>query len=72
MGFEASNLGMTPFGGRQYMWGNMPALDVLNLQRNEGFEEGRDYTLLFAGKTDTPNLVPTAELSLPLVISETW
>jgi hypothetical protein len=54
------------------MWGNMPALDVLNLERNEGFEEGRDYTLLFAGKTDTPNPVPAAELSLPLVISETW
>jgi hypothetical protein len=54
------------------MWGNMPALDVLNLERNEGFEEGRDYTLLFAGKTDTPNLVPAAELSLPPVISETW
>jgi len=54
------------------MWGNMPALDVLNLERNEGFEGGRDYTLLFAGKTDIPNLVPAAELSLPLVISETW
>ncbi len=38
------------------MWGNMPALDVLNLERNEGCEEGRDYALLFAGKSGTRNI----------------
>jgi hypothetical protein len=35
------------------MWGNIPAVDVLNLKQNEGFDEYRDYSLLFAGKTTT-------------------
>jgi hypothetical protein len=42
----------TVYGGGKYLWGNAPALDVLNLKENEGFDEGRDYSLLFAGKTN--------------------
>ena len=52
-----------------YMWGNMPALDVLNLKQNEGFDEGRDYSLLFAGKTTAQwEAMLKAELSLRLGI----
>ncbi|OCL12153.1 hypothetical protein AOQ84DRAFT_420874 [Glonium stellatum] len=39
------------YGGKQYMWGNMPAIDVLNLKRNEGSDKDRDYALLFAVKS---------------------
>ena len=44
---------MAAFGGTQYMWGNMPALDVLNLKQNEGLDGTRDFSLLFAGKNGT-------------------
>lgn len=39
----------TSFGGRKYFWGNMPAIDILGLQRNEGLGFGEDCRLLFAG-----------------------
>ena len=45
---------MTAYGGSQYTWGNMPALDVLNLEQNEGSDKSRDYSLLFAGRKATP------------------
>lgn len=36
---------------RQYLWGNMPAIDVLKLRENEGEIYGRDLHVLFAGKS---------------------
>ncbi|KIW63760.1 hypothetical protein PV04_08738 [Phialophora macrospora] len=48
---------LAAFGGKQYLWGNMPALDVLNLKQNEGLDETRDYSLLFAASGDIRNLV---------------
>jgi len=44
----SSGYGYTPFGGQKFLWGNMPALDVLNLKRNEG-PVARDWRILFAG-----------------------
>jgi hypothetical protein len=33
-----------------YLWGNMPALDVLQLKNNEGECSSKDAKLLFAGQ----------------------
>lgn len=38
------------FGVKKYLWGNVPALDVLQLAANEGAEYAGDLGLLFAGK----------------------
>ena len=38
------------FGGSKYLWGNTPAVDVLNLKRNEGIGYKEDIALLFAGQ----------------------
>lgn len=38
------------FGGQKYLWGNAPALDVLQLGANEGEDYDRQISLLFAGK----------------------
>lgn len=36
-------------GRQKYLWGNVPALDLLNLQQNEGVDSAGDLRLLFAG-----------------------
>jgi len=36
-------------GTNKYLWGNMPAIDILNLHANEGMGYEQDLTLLFAG-----------------------
>lgn len=45
----ASTNSHNTFGGGKYLWGNTPALDVLNLEQNEGVAYGNDMALLFAG-----------------------
>ena len=47
----ASNFDMSPFGGSKYLWGYVPAVDVLRLPKNEGAGAGfnEDCRLLFAG-----------------------
>ena len=37
------------FGHLRYLWGNVPAYDVLNLPQNEGKAYDRDLNLCFAG-----------------------
>jgi hypothetical protein len=39
------------FGGRKYLWGNMPAFDLVNLGSNEGTGYGGHLKLLFAGES---------------------
>jgi len=34
----------------KYLWGNMPALDLLSLAQNEGIKHAQPLQLLFAGK----------------------
>ena len=41
-----------PFGGEKYLWGNIPAIDVLRLSENEGNAYPDDIALLFAGQSD--------------------
>lgn len=38
-----------PFGGDKFFWGNMLAIDILQLKENEGAEYDADISLLFAG-----------------------
>ncbi|KAJ5761103.1 hypothetical protein N7520_008259 [Penicillium odoratum] len=47
------------FGGKKYLWGNVPAFDVLKLESNEGEEYDGDLRLLFAASGDIRNLVRT-------------
>ena len=46
---EGSTIKMTSHGTQKYLWGNVPAIDVVNLQRNEGVDFAADLHLLFAG-----------------------
>ena len=38
------------FGHLRYLWGNVPAFDVLNLPKNEGADFDRDLDVCFAGE----------------------
>ncbi len=38
-----------PFGGMKYLWGNVLAIDVLQLGSNEREDYQKDIRLLFAG-----------------------
>ncbi|KAJ5948566.1 hypothetical protein N7454_001873 [Penicillium verhagenii] len=49
----------TQFGGKKYLWGNMPALDVLQLESNEGKDYSENLSLLFAASGDLRNLIMT-------------
>lgn len=40
---------MVQFGGKKYLWGNVPAFDVLQLGSNEGDNFKGKLRLLFAG-----------------------
>ena len=46
------------FGTKKYPWGNMPALDVMNLKSNEDDAENeREYSLLFAASGGLRNVI---------------
>ncbi|RMZ42089.1 hypothetical protein AFCA_006832 [Aspergillus flavus] len=51
-------------GGSKYLWGNIPALDLLQLKDNEGEDYSQDLSLLLAASGDLRNLVKTIA-SLP-------
>ena len=40
------------FGMLKYLWGNMPALDIMNIDQNEGRNYDKDIGLCFAGESD--------------------
>jgi hypothetical protein len=40
---------LTIFGAKKYLWGNVPAYDVVKLASNEGNAYSGDLRLLFAG-----------------------
>lgn len=42
-------MGQIPYGRQKYLWGNIPALDVLNINHNEAADNTADHHLLFAG-----------------------
>ncbi|KAK2680664.1 hypothetical protein RAB80_002457 [Fusarium oxysporum f. sp. vasinfectum] len=47
------------FGGKKYLFGNVPALDVLRLGANEGRAYGNQQRLLFVASGDLRNVVQT-------------
>ena len=53
------------FGGRKYLWGNVPALDVLQLRYNEGEDYAKPLPMLFAG-----SCIPQSRLRHPF--SQSW
>lgn len=53
--FIRDDVSHTLFGGTKYLWGNVPAIDVLQLEKNEGFSYDKDLRLLFAGKLSLSN-----------------
>lgn len=46
---EGSDIRITPYGAQKYLWGNVPALDLLNLKQNGGVEFAGNFRLLLAG-----------------------
>ncbi|KAK1811660.1 hypothetical protein LTR12_013961 [Friedmanniomyces endolithicus] len=54
-----SNEALITFGGRKYFWGNVPAIDVVQLDRNEGAQYQGDLRLLFAASGDMRNVLET-------------
>ncbi|KAI1394162.1 uncharacterized protein F4822DRAFT_39208 [Hypoxylon trugodes] len=48
----------------KYLWGNMPAFDLLNIPSNEGVDYAKPLSLLFAASGDIRNVVKTIT-SLP-------
>ena len=55
--------------GRAYYWGNMPAVDLLNLPMNEGEEYSNTLALLLCGVGDPRNVLLTTA-SLPDVYTQ--
>lgn len=51
---------MTIFGAKKYLWGNVPAYDVVQLSANEGKAYSRDLRLLFAGASFATIRFPAA------------
>ncbi|KAM0347333.1 hypothetical protein ACHAPU_004852 [Fusarium lateritium] len=56
--FITGGIGVT-FGGKKFLWGNVPALDVLQLSSNEGDHYQGQLSLLFAASGDLRNVVKT-------------
>ncbi|KAL8816065.1 MAG: hypothetical protein Q9223_004868 [Gallowayella weberi] len=48
---------LATFGHRTYLWGNIPAINVLNVGNNEGQAYGEDLSLLFAASGDPRNFI---------------
>ncbi|KAK1753835.1 hypothetical protein QBC47DRAFT_303201 [Echria macrotheca] len=56
---RASRAWHNPFGGEKYLWGNVPAIDVLRLPENEGNAYPDDISLLFAASGDLRHVIET-------------
>lgn len=57
---------MLAHGRQKYLWGNVPAIDILNLQQNEGVDFTEDLRLLFAGTRYATRLDPLLTPKQPL------
>ncbi|KAE9989480.1 hypothetical protein EG327_002636 [Venturia inaequalis] len=60
---SANLINTTPvaFGGGKAPWGEFPALDMLQIEKNEGVDaaQPRDFRMLFAASSDLRNIVKT-------------
>ncbi|PFH56608.1 hypothetical protein XA68_16257 [Ophiocordyceps unilateralis] len=50
-GDAAADTRHNPLGGRKHLWGNTPAIDMLQLEKNEGLDYQKDLSLLLAGES---------------------
>ncbi|KAI0131304.1 hypothetical protein F4814DRAFT_164862 [Daldinia grandis] len=57
-GAAATNL-HNVFGGCKHLWGNTPAMDVLQLPQNEGPSYDKNISILFAASGDVRNVIQT-------------
>ncbi|KAI8654751.1 DUF4470 domain-containing protein [Fusarium keratoplasticum] len=55
---------VAPFATHKTIWGDVPALDILKLDQNEGVQYHKDLALLFAASGDLRNVIKTVT-SLP-------
>ncbi|KAI1262719.1 hypothetical protein F5Y18DRAFT_438850 [Xylariaceae sp. FL1019] len=55
--FMGDSESMTKFGAPKYLWGNVPAIDVVQLAQNEGINFQKPLDLLFAASGDLRNVV---------------
>ncbi|KAK5627367.1 hypothetical protein RRF57_003082 [Xylaria bambusicola] len=55
------------FGAAKYLWGNVPAIDVIKLNQNEGVNFENPMNLLFAGIYKSPLCIVINDLELDLV-----
>ena len=62
---------VTTFGAKKYLWGNVPAYDIIQLSANEGKAYSQDLRLLFAGASLVKSLIPAA-WSLVLSCCSFW
>lgn len=65
---ESPFVDMVSYGRQKYLWGNVPAIDLLNLQQNEGVDFTEDLRLLFAGTRHSTRLCPLLIPNQPLEI----
>ncbi|KFA69503.1 hypothetical protein S40285_05667 [Stachybotrys chlorohalonatus IBT 40285] len=66
---EAARNLYNTFGEETYLWGNPPAIDVLQLQQKEGVQYGKDIALLFSASGDLRN-VDKIIVDLPTNVSQ--
>ena len=56
--FINNDVPFVSFGQPRFLWGNMPALDLLKMKDNEGLQNlSRDISLLFAASGDCRNVI---------------
>lgn len=53
--FIGSDAGNVSYGNQKYLWGNVPAVELLNLKDNESDVTRKNFRLLFAGKDAFPS-----------------
>ncbi|KAF2137795.1 uncharacterized protein K452DRAFT_257269 [Aplosporella prunicola CBS 121167] len=56
---SAPAISMVTHGTKKFLWGNVPAFDLLNLKHNEGTEYNQHIRILFAASGDLRNVVRT-------------
>ena len=62
-----SDDGHTGFGLNQYLWGNMPAVNILNAEKSQNVGDvHHDLDLLFAASEDIRNVVKSVIEGLPV------
>lgn len=51
VGSDGPRTGQTRYGARKYLWGNVPAIDVMQVLQNEAADLPESLRLLFAGES---------------------